>query len=59
MAQLVSSSGVGNENSILAMQRGFFNYKRELKALFSKALGGVRESEDAKDRDGAQGGNVR
>ena len=34
MANLVRSSGIGNENSILAMQRGNFSFKKELKSLF-------------------------
>lgn len=61
MATLVGSSGIGNENSILAMNRGNFNFKRELKALFTKAMGG-KDKEEGKERDaaGAQGaGNMR
>ena len=59
MASLVRSSGIGNENSILAMHRGNFSFKKELKSLFNRAMGGKAEQED-KDRDGAQGaGNAR
>ena len=59
MANLVRSSGIGNENSILAMQRGNFSFKKELKSLFNKAMGG-KDHEEGKDREGAQGaGNVR
>ena len=62
MAGLVRSSGIGNENSILAMQRGNFSFKKELKSLFSKALGGGKDHEEGKDKEGgAQGGagNIR
>ena len=60
MANLVRSSGIGNENSILAMHRGNFSFKEELKSLFNKALGGKEAHDDGKDREGAQGaGNAR
>ena len=59
MASLVRSSGIGNENSILAMHRGNFSSKKELKNLFNRAMGGKTE-EEGKDREGAQGaGNAR
>jgi len=31
---------IGTSNSILAMQKGMFNYQKELKALFNKAMAG-------------------
>ena len=52
MASLVRSSGIGNENSILAMHRGNFSSKKELKNLFNRAMGGKTE-EEGKDREGA------
>ena len=50
MANLVRSSGIGNENSILAMNRGTFSFKKELKSLFNKAMGG-KDHEEGKDRE--------
>ena len=38
------------------MHRNNFSFKRELKSLFSKAMGGKDIGEEAKDREGAQGG---
>ena len=46
-----NASGIGNENSILAMNRNNFSYKRELKSLFSNALGGKIADEGGKTRD--------
>ena len=57
---MVTSSGIGNENSILAMNRNNFSFKKELKSLFSKAMGGRDHEEGKGEREGAQGaGNVR
>ena len=53
------SSGIGGTNSILALQRGNFSFKKELKSLFAKALGGGKELEEGKDKDAAQGGGNR
>ena len=52
-------SGIGNENSIVAMQRNNFSYKRELKSLFSKAMGGNDIESSGKDREAAAQGNIR
>ena len=52
LASLVRSSGIGNENSILAMHRGNFSFKKELKSLFNRAMGG-KDHEEGKDREGA------
>lgn len=55
MASLIQSSGIGNENSILAMNRNNFSFKKELKSLFSKAMGG-KDVDGGKERaEGAQG----
>jgi len=48
MTSLVNSSGIGNTNSILAMHRGNFNFKKELNSLFAKALGGRDVEEEKK-----------
>lgn len=52
MASLVRSSGIGNENSILGMNRNNFSFKKELKSLFNKAMGG-RDHEEGKDKEAA------
>lgn len=59
MAKLIHSSGIGNENSILAMNRNLFNFKKELKSLFSKAMGGKDVQEKEERGAAAGGGNAR
>ena len=41
------------------MQRGFFSYKRELKFLFNKAMGGGKQEEEEKGGGGQNAGDVR
>ena len=55
----VRSSGIGNENSILSMNRNTFNFKKELNSLFTKAMGGKDGEETKKREDGPAAGNVR
>lgn len=56
MARMIGSSGIGNNNSILQMNRNFFSSKRELKALFSKAMGGGKDADEGREeKAGAQG----
>lgn len=44
----------------MAMSRNNFSFKRELKSLFSKAMGGREHDDGGKDRGGdAAQGNVR
>ena len=35
--------GINHSNSVLAMTRANFNFKREMKSLFAKAIGGNQQ----------------
>ena len=59
MAKMLGSSGIGNQNSILQMHRNYFSYKRELKSLFSKAMGGKEVDDGREERAGAAGAGER
>ena len=38
--QMGALVGINHSNSVLAMTRANFNFKREMKSLFAKAMGG-------------------